>query len=155
AHQRGLLHRDLKSGNILLDAQGEPHVTDFGIAKVTETENSLTASGEILGTPGYMAPEQAAGKTKDIGVTADIYSLGAVLYALLTGSPTFIAPNRHVLLWKVLEEEAAPPSRINPRVDRDLETICLKCLEKEPGRRYASSQALAEDLERWLDGRPL
>jgi serine/threonine protein kinase len=152
AHRRGLLHRDLKPSNILLDVEGNPHLTDFGIAKWTEEEASLTQTAELLGTLNYMPPEQAAGKP--ISRTADVYSLGAILYEMLTGQPPFDGPKMEVLRH-VLEDDPVPPRIMNPAIDRDLATICTKCLDKSPARRYHSALALAEDLERWLRHEPI
>src|SRR5262249_7284805 len=136
------------------DKDGQPHVTDFGLAKLAGRDGSLTQSGAIVGTPSYMPPEQAAGQ-KGVSTAADVYSLGAILYDLLTGEPPFRGPTALDILLGVREKEPAPPSALNPRIDRDLETICLKCLRKEPEGRYASSEALAEDLERWVRGEPV
>jgi WD40 repeat protein/tRNA A-37 threonylcarbamoyl transferase component Bud32 len=155
AHERGILHRDLKPGNILLDEHDQPQVTDFGLAKRSSDDSSLTQSGAILGTPSYMAPEQAAGRKGLITTLTDVYGLGAVLYALLTGHAPFVAETVIETIEQVRSRPPLPPTRLNPQVSRDLETICLKCLEKEPIRRYASAEALADDLQRWLDGQPI
>jgi thiol-disulfide isomerase/thioredoxin len=154
AHQRGILHRDIKPGNILLDSSGRPHVTDFGLVKHLGLKGNQTQSGAIVGTPGYIAPEQAAGR-KDLTIACDVYSLGAVLYDLVTGRPPFEADSALDTLVAVLQDEPPAPSRLNPRIDRDLETICLTCLYKDPGRRYRSAEAFAHDLQRYLAGEPI
>jgi hypothetical protein len=151
AHDHGILHRDLKPGNILLDKDDQPHVTDFGLAKQFKADSRQTRTGSILGTPGYMAPEQAAGR-KDLGPACDIYGLGALLYELLTGRPPFRAETPMDTLMQVIEREPAPPRLLNPGVDRDLETICLKCLSKDPRHRYATAEEVALELERYLHG---
>jgi serine/threonine-protein kinase len=155
AHQRGILHRDLKPANILLDPQGEPLVADFGLAKRVDSDSDWSRSGDILGTPLYMSPEQAAGKNKQLTIATDIYSLGAVLYHLLSGRPPFTGESSLAILRQIGEQEPKAPRRLNARVDPDLETICLKCLEKIPEHRYPSAEALADDLDRWQRGEPI
>jgi predicted Ser/Thr protein kinase len=155
AHMRGILHRDLKPANILIDGEGHPHVTDFGLAKRVEAEVEMTASGAILGTPAYMSPEQANGRRGSITTATDIYGLGAILYALLTGKAPFGGDSVMETLDAVRTSPPESPRKFNDRVPRDLETICLKCLEKDPRRRYASAHALAVDLNNWLDSRPI
>src|SRR6266480_1316193 len=155
AHEHGILHRDIKPGNVLLDIEGEPHLTDFGLARLVETESTVTRTTEVLGTPSYMAPEQASGNNVALTSATDIYGLGAVLYHLLTGRPPFAGPTTYETIRLVLQTDPQEPRLLNPKVDRDLSTICLKCLEKDPQRRYASALALAGDLERWLRREPI
>src|SRR6266566_3313365 len=155
AHEHHVLHRDIKPGNILLDGKGEPHLTDFGLARLVETESTITRTMEVLGTPSYMAPEQAVGNDAAITSATDIYGLGAVLYQLLTGHPPFAGGTTFETVRLVLDTEPRQPRLLNPKVDRDLATICLKCLDKDPQCRYASALALAEDLERWLKHQPI
>jgi eukaryotic-like serine/threonine-protein kinase len=155
AHQRGILHRDLKPGNILLDATGEPHVADFGLAKLLEQDSALTQSFALMGTPSYMAPEQAAGEARQATTAVDIYSLGAIFYELLTGRPPFTGGSALEILVQAREREPAPLQSLSPEVDRDLGVICLKCLEKDPQRRYLSAAAFADDLDRWLSSEPI
>jgi serine/threonine protein kinase len=156
AHAQSVVHRDLKPANILLSAEGVPKVTDFGLAKRLDSQSTVwTQEGAIVGTASYMAPEQAAGRARDIGPAADVYALGAILYELLTGRPPFLADSWQQAIEQVLHEEPTPPARVLPSVPPDLETICLKCLEKEPTRRYASAGELADDLARFLEGKPV
>src|SRR5881398_1779255 len=155
AHEHGILHRDIKPGNILLDAKGEPHLTDFGLARLVETESTVTHTMDVLGTPSYMAPEQARGHNEQLTSATDVYGLGAVFYQLLTGQPPFVGGTTYETVRLVLEAEPRQLRLWNPKIDRELSTICLKCLEKDPKRRYSSALALAEDLEHWLKHEPI
>ncbi|MHB8954185.1 MAG: bifunctional serine/threonine protein kinase/MFS transporter [Pirellulaceae bacterium] len=154
AHQSGVLHRDLKPSNILIDEEGEPHVTDFGLAKRIKDPHSMTHSGAVVGTPAYMSPEQAAGN-KGMGPASDVYSLGAILYHMLTGEPPFQAASPVDAVMKVIEQDPVPPRQLNRGVDRDLELIAVRCLQKPPDLRYASAGALAADLEAYLNHEPI
>src|SRR6266487_2246780 len=155
AHEHHILHRDIKPGNILLDAKGEPHLTDFGLARLVESESTVTRTMEVLGTPSYMAPEQAVGNNAAVSSVTDVYGLGAVLYQLLTGQPLFAGGTIYETIKPLLDTEPRQPRLLNPKIDRDLSTICLKCLEKDPKGRYSSALALAEDLEHWLKHEPI
>jgi serine/threonine-protein kinase len=155
AHEHRILHRDIKPGNILVDQKGEPHLTDFGLARLIESESTVTRTMEVLGTPSYMAPEQAVGNNAAISGVTDVYGLGAVLYQLLTGHPPFAGGTTYETIKLLLDTEPRQPRLWNSKIDRDLSTICLKCLEKDPNGRYSSALALAEDLERWLKYEPI
>ncbi|HZE13994.1 MAG TPA: serine/threonine-protein kinase, partial [Chthoniobacterales bacterium] len=155
AHDHGILHRDIKPGNILLDNKGEPHLTDFGLARLVERESTITNSRDVLGTPSYIAPEQASGHIKDVTAAVDVYALGAVLYHMLVGQPPFVGITHYETVRMVLQAEPKNPRLLNQKIDRDLATICLKCLEKDPGKRYSSAEGLAEDLECWLRNKPI
>src|SRR5512134_3247063 len=156
AHERGILHRDLKPSNVLVDsATDQPRVTDFGLAKRLDKDTELTLSGQMLGSPNYMPPEQAAAHRGLVGKRSDVYSLGAILYHLLTGRPPFVAPTVAETLQQVQTAEPVSPTLLNPHLPRDLTTICLKCLEKDPAWRYQTAQELADDLGRWLRKEPI
>ena len=155
AHEHGILHRDLNPSNVLIDESDQPRVTDFGLAKRLHHDSELTLGGQVLGSPNYMPPEQAAAKRGLVGRRSDVYSLGAILYHLLTGRPPFVGETLTDTLQEVLNKEPAPPRLLNPAVPRDLETLYLKCLEKEPARRYQTAQALAEDIDRFLRNEPI
>lgn len=155
AHEHGIIHRDLKPGNILLTKDGTPKITDFGLAKQLEASADNTRTGELIGTPSYMSPEQAAWKKESIGPTSDVYSLGAILYVMLTGRPPFLAETVWDTVTQVIADDPVPPTRLQTKVPRDLETICLKCLSKEPRSRYQSAEELADDLARWRSGQPI
>ena len=155
AHAKGIVHRDLKPANVLLEADGSPKVADFGLAKVLDSDSELTRTQTVLGSPTYMAPEQAEGRSHLVGATSDVYALGAILYTLLAGSPPFRAATALETLAQVKSADPVPPSRFQPGLPRDVETICLKCLEKAPGRRYSTARELAEDLRRYQSGEPI
>ena len=155
AHQRGILHRDLQPGNILLDENGEPLVSDFGLAKWLTESSDLTRTLTAFGTPGYIAPEQAESAAGNLTPAADVYSLGAILFSLLAGRPPFVGANALSVIHQAAAQPAPKVRSLAPALDRDLETICARCLARDPKRRYQTAGALAEDLERWLDGRPI
>ncbi|MCI0540855.1 MAG: serine/threonine-protein kinase [Verrucomicrobiales bacterium] len=155
AHERGVLHRDLKPSNILIDAEGRPRVTDFGVARRFDRDATLTSTGQVLGSPGYIAPEQAFGSGSAVGPPTDVYGLGALLYHLLAGRPSFQAPTLDAILLQLRDRDPVPPRRLNPSAPHDLEVICLKCLRKNPADRYATARELADELDRFLRGVPI
>lgn len=155
AHERGVLHRDLKPGNILIDSNGEPRLIDFGLAKCLEQDSGMTQTGAFLGTPAYTSPEQAVGHHRAVTTASDVYSLGAIFYSLLTGRPPFVGESPAEIIEKVRNSDPIPPHSLRSTLSADVETVCLKCLQKEPGHRYGTALAVAEDLERFLTGRPI
>ncbi len=154
AHEKGILHRDLKPSNIVLDAAGRPSVVDFGLASLRDREDSLTSTGVVLGSPAYLSPEQAAGR-KDLTPASDVWSLGAILYELLTGRPPFSGPTPYATLLAILRQRPESPRKIDAAIPRDLEAVCRKCLQRQPGDRYASAARLADDLDRFVAGQPV